>query len=100
MKKIVPVIMFLAFAANVSAQLKVKRRGMKALIYLLFVPLALSTVAACSGDKVTEFIACHDSGIDPPLVLTIADFNIPAGCFMNKTNMQRDSVYVINSEEE
>jgi hypothetical protein len=33
-------------------------------------------------------------------VLTVSDFNIPAGCSLNYEKMQHNSVYVINSEEE
>jgi hypothetical protein len=41
-----------------------------------------------------RFNAYRDSG------LPVADFNLPPGCRMNYAQVQRDSVYVINSEEE
>lgn len=46
------------------------------------------------------FNVYQDSGSKPPLVLTVADFNVPAGCGVSYSKMQHDSVYVINSEEE
>ncbi|MDR2805319.1 MAG: META domain-containing protein [Dysgonamonadaceae bacterium] len=44
------------------------------------------------------FTAYRDT--ESPVALPVADFNVPAGCSMNYSKMQQDSVFVINSEEE
>jgi hypothetical protein len=55
---------------------------------------------ACLEDETDDLPNVPDLESELPLVLAVADFTFPAGCGVDYSKMQHDSLYVINSEEE